>query len=280
MKFGALVLLTTLATAVHADDPPVCPLGDEWVFDADFSDEFNGKVLDPAKWWDFNPAWYGRKPACFSRENVVVKDGMLHLIARAQKPEEVTVENRVRGYDKFTTATIKSKKRIRYGYFEARCRAMNAGVCNAFWLYDPLDAKAKYRAGNHSEEIDIFEIFGKPTNARYTRIYSATVHRLETPYYESIIVKTTPLPNQSFKQRVDFDFHADFHTYAFLWSPEEMVWFLNGKEMFRRANDHFKRALHIIFDCEIMASWDGVPRQEDLPATFYVDYLRIWRLER
>ncbi len=279
MKFTVLALIATLTPAVYAQKPPICPMGEEWVFDADFSDEFNGEGLDATKWWDFNPAWYGRKPAYFSRDNVAVKNGMLQLTARVQLPEEVTVENKVRGYDKFTKATIKSKNRVKYGYFEARCKAMNAGVCNAFWLYDPLDARAKYSEGSYTEEIDIFEIFGKPTNKRYERVYSATVHRLQTPYFESIIKKITSLPNKSFKQRVDFDFHTDFHIYAFLWNSEKMVWFLDGKEMFRRDNDHFKRALHIMLDCEIMESWAGLPRHEDLPATFYVDYVRIWRFE-
>jgi len=46
---------------------------------------------------------------------------------------------------------------------------MKASVCNAFWLYDPLNPPAKYREGSFSEEIDIFEIFGKPTKSEYDR---------------------------------------------------------------------------------------------------------------
>ena len=38
---------------------------------------------------------------------------------------------------------------------------MKAAVCNAFWLYDPLVESVKYREGEYSEEIDIFEVFGK-----------------------------------------------------------------------------------------------------------------------
>jgi beta-glucanase (GH16 family) len=253
-------------------------MGEGWAFSPEFSDEFNGEKLDESKWWDFNPEWYGRKPGYFSRENVAVKNGCLQLSARVQKPEEVTVENRVRGYDRFTTSIVKSKKRIAYGYFEARCKSMKAGVCNAFWLYDPLNPPAKYKEGSFSEEIDIFEVFGNPAKKEYDRVYCTTVHRFYTPYVESIAnAKQTPLPKKSAKQKVPFDFWADFHVYGFLWTPTEMKWYVDGKEVFARDNDYFSTALYIMFDCEIMQGWVGLPDAADLPSTFEIDYLHVWR---
>jgi beta-glucanase (GH16 family) len=276
-KYVAIAVLAVVNAAV-AEDAPVCPVAGNWAFSPEFSDEFNGTQVDGAKWWDFNPEWHGRKPGYFSRENVSVQDGCLRLAARVQKPEEVTVENKVRGYDRFTTSTVKSKKRVLYGYFEARCKAMRAGVCNAFWLYDPLDPPAKYREGSFSEEIDIFEVFGKPAKTEYDRVYCATVHRFYTPYVESIAnYKQTPLPKKAAKLKVPFDFWADFHVYGFLWTPTDMRWFVDGQEVFARDNDYYGTALHIMFDCEIMKDWVGLPDPADLPATFEVDYLRVWR---
>ena len=52
-----------------------------------------------------------------------------------------------------------------------------------------------------------------------------------------------------------------------------------GKK-FSKENDFFKRPLHIIFDAEIMETWDGLPNPDDLPSTFQVDYLRVWRLSK
>ena len=278
MKRLMIMAVLALIHAAVGAETPVCPMGEGWEFSSEFSDEFNGAGLDEAKWWDFNPEWHGRKPAYFARENVAVKDGSLRLAARAQKPGEVTVENRVRGYDKFTTATVKSKKRIAYGYFEARCKSMRASVCNAFWLYDPLNPPAKYREGSFSEEVDIFEVFGKPAKTEYDRVYCTTVHRFYTPYVESIAnFKQTPLPKKAAKQKVPFDFWADFHVYGFLWTPEEMRWFVDGKEVFARDNDYYSTALHIMFDCEIMQDWVGLPDPADLPSTFEIDYLRVWR---
>jgi beta-glucanase (GH16 family) len=275
-----LALTGLLASLLSAQDgvSPVCPLGAGWVFDPAFSDEFNVSQLDADKWWDFNPAWHGRKPAYFDRANVRLSDGSLQLLARMQDPAEVTPENRARGHDLYTTAIVKSKKRIRYGYFEARCRSMRANVCNAFWLYDPLDPPAKYREGDFSEEIDIFEVFGNPIRAEHERIFFATVHRHHTPYVESIVnAKKTPLPNYSGKIKMPFDFWADFHVYAFLWTPAELKWFVDGKEVFSRANDYFHRPLHVVFDAEIMEKWVGLPDAADLPATFSIDYVRVWQ---
>lgn len=274
-----MLLAFIMGAAVAIAEMPPCPAGEGWAFVPEFSDEFSGTQLDTNKWWDFNPDWYGRKPAFFLRDNVSVSNGCLRLAAKAQKPEDVTVENRVRGYDLFTTATVKSKKKVLYGYLEARCKGMRAGVCNAFWLYDPLQGNPeKYRFGNFSEEIDIFEFFGKPADPEAERVYYTTVHRMLTPYVESIAnSRQFPLKNKDSQQRVDFDFWADFHVYAFKWTPEEMVWYLDGREMFRRENDYYKAPLHIMFDCEVMRNWVGNPDPGDLPATFCIDYLHVWQ---
>ena len=279
LLFGILLLCSPAGSA-QLNNSPVCPLGANWVLQGTFSDEFNGKGLDTTKFWDFNPTFHGRKPAYFSRENVKVRNGNLELWAKQQKPNEVTVENRVRGFDKYTTATIKSKQRIRYGYFETRAKAMKASVSGAFWLYDPLDGPAKYTAGDFSEEIDIFEIFGKPTKKENDSIFYATVHRMETPYVEATVrSKQTPMPNKSFKMKVGFDFSEDFHVYGLLWTPNELVWYIDGKEVFRRENDYFKRPLHLMLDCEIMEAWVGLPDAKDLPGKFEVDYVRVWQMK-
>ncbi len=285
--FPAIFLAATLSVgslfAQETSTPaPPCPLGDEYVFAPEFSDEFNGDSLDSSKWFDFNPSWRGRKPALFSRQNVRVADGSLQLTASLMKPEEVDAEMAARGYDKYWKAIVKSKNRIAFGYFEARCKSMRANVCNAFWLYDPTSDRPdlKYVEGGISEEIDILETFGKRPNPKDERWYWATVHRYSTPYLESIVnKKKVKKPNDSFKMRTDFDPWADFHTYALAWTPTELRWFVDGKEVFVRENDSFNRSLHVIFDCEIMQDWTGEPDPADLPATFYVDYVRVWKLK-
>jgi beta-glucanase (GH16 family) len=279
LTFNILIICIGFQSVAQEQTRPVCPLHPEWKLNTEVSDEFDSAGLDKEKWWDFNPTMHGRKPAFFSRDNVTVKDGLLLLYAKAQKPEEVTEENKVRGYDKFTTSIIKSKKRIKYGYFETRCKGMKAGPSNAFWLYDPLDAPEKYREGSFSEEIDIFEFFGKPAKKEVERQYFMTVHRQKTPYVETLVRSAFPLENKSSAIIVPFSFYENFHVYGFLWTPEVMTWYVDGKEVFTRKNDFFHTALHVMFDSEIMEGWAGLPDPADLPAAFEVDYCRIWQPE-
>ncbi len=286
MKFSLLAFATFLCLAaaplLRAQDAPQCPLGDDYEFAPELSDEFNGDSLDDDKWFDFNPSWRGRKPALFSRKNVEVRDGSLRLTASLMKPEEVDVENKARGYDKYWKAIVKSKQKTDYGYYEARCKSMKACVCNAVWLYDPFSDRPdiKYLEGEYSEEIDILEYCGKPRAAGHERLYYATLHRYSTPYLESIVNKKKyRLPNYSFKQKMDFDFWANYHTFGLAWTPTELTWYVDGKAVFKRENDFFHRPLHIMIDCEIMSDWFGEPDPADLPAVFSVDYLRVWKLK-
>ena len=279
MKKLILLLFFIPAIVLSQDNAqPNAPISGSWVLDKSFSDDFNKSKLDEAKWWDFNPAWHGRKPSHFSRSNVKVKKGLLRLTAQSLDSKKVSIQDISRGYDKFSTAIIKSKKRSYYGYYEARAKSMKAAVCNAFWLYDPLEESVKYREGEYSEEIDVFEVFGKANKKENKRAYNAAVHRYQTPYVESLVNKKKyKLENRYTRLDVPFDFYEDFHIYGLLWTPNELVWFLDGKEVFRRKNDFFKRPLHIIFDAEIMQTWDGLPNVEYLPSTFEIYYVRVWR---
>ena len=278
-KLFLLAFLTQTIVLSQDNFQPYAKLSGSWVLDKSFSDEFNKSKLDETKWWDFNPAWHGRKPSHFSRSNVKVKKGVLRLTAKSLDSKKVSVQDISRGYDKFSTAIIKSKKRSYYGYYEARAKSMKAAVCNAFWLYDPLEESVKYREGEYSEEIDIFEVFGKANKKENKRAYYAAVHRYQTPYVESLVNKKKyKLENRYTRLEVPFDFYEDFHVYGLLWTANELVWFLDGKEVFRRKNDFFKRPLHVIFDAEIMQTWDGLPNIEDLPSTFEIDYVRVWRM--
>ncbi|MBO4708241.1 MAG: family 16 glycosylhydrolase [Kiritimatiellae bacterium] len=253
------------------------------VFDEKASDEFEGETLDRSKWDDWVESFQGRRSGfLFSRDNVALGRGQLHLTARLLRDDEKTLDNLARGFDTYATAIVKSKKKTFYGYYECRAKSMKAAVCNAFWLYDPLsdEPKKKYRPGDFSEEIDIFEIFGKEGSkpSDCARTFYSTVHRLGTPYLEGrVLGSVEKLPDKSSRKKVDFDFADGYHEYGFLWTEKEMKWYADGVEMFSRPNDHFHRPMHVTFDCEIMYDWVGEPDKADLPQTFSIQYFRYWR---
>ena len=280
--------MTSPKKAVERRPPVVCPLSDAGcplVFDEAASDEFDGEALDRAKWDDWVESFQGRRQGfLFSRDNVDVAEGELRLRARLLREDEKTFDNLARGFDTYATAIVKSKKKTFYGYYECRAKAMKAAVCNAFWLYDPLsdEPKKKYRPGDFSEEIDMFEIFGKEGTVKSDcrRAFYNTVHRLATPYLEGrVLGGVERLPDKSSRRKVDFDFADGYHVYGFLWTEREMKWYADGREMFSRPNDHFHRPMHVTFDCEIMYSWVGEPDKADLPQTFSVDYFRHWKAD-
>ena len=182
------------------------------MFDEQASDEFEGETLDRSKWDDWVESFQGRRSGfLFSRDNVDVAKGELKLTARLLREDEKTFDNFARGFDTYATAIVKSKKKTFYGYYECRAKSMKAAVCNAFWLYDPLsdEPKKKYRPGDFSEEIDIFEIFGKEGSKKSdcARAFYNTVHRLGTPYLEGrVLGSVEKLPEKSSRKKVDFDF--------------------------------------------------------------------------
>lgn len=246
-----------------------------------FSDSFEGDALDARVWTDWVSSFQGRSSGfLFARDNVAVSNGCLCLTARLLRDDEKTVENLRRGFTTYATAYVRRREKSFYGYYECRAKSMKAAVCNAFWLYDPLsDApKKKFRPGDFSDEIDIFEIFGKADPRQASgceRTYYTTVHRLRTPYLEGIVNGgVVTLPNRAKKTRVNFDFSENFHVYGFLWTKEKLVWYVDGREVFARANDVFHRPMHVTLDCEIMYDWVGEPNADDLPAVFLVDYVR------
>ena len=241
----------------------------------DFSDEFSGAALDEAKWTDWVASFPGRSSGfLFARDNVSVSNGCLRLTARPMRDDERTVENLRRGFTKYATAYVRAKERTFYGYYECRARTMRSKVCNAFWLYDPLsDApERKFRPGDFSEEIDVFEVFGS------LRDWYGTVHRLRTPYLEGVVNGGVErLPEKFRKVRLEFDPAGGFHDYGFQWSRDRLAWFVDGVEVFSRTNDFFHRPLHVTFDCEVMGSWVGEPDAGDLPGVFEIDSFRHWK---
>lgn len=238
----------------------------------EFYDDFSGSGLDEAKWIDWVPSFQGRSRGfMFARNNVAVSNGCLNLTARFMRPEEKTVENLRRGFDTYAMAYVRTKEKLFYGYYECRAKTMSAKVCNAFWLYDPLsDApQKKFRPGDYSEEIDIFEIFGA------LKTWHGTVHRLKTPYLEAIVhAGMEKLENKTCKLNLDFDPSKDFHVYGFRWTKDSLTWYIDGKEVFTRKNDYFHRPMHLVFDCEVMYTWVGEPEAKDLPDVFSVDYFK------
>lgn len=231
-----------------------CPLPHgEWEPFPALTDEFNGERLDESKWFPRNPTWLGRQPGYFNPKNVRVTDGMLHLDAKKE-----TLPDLPAGYHTFTTAFVKGQTKVRYGYFEIRARAMDSQASSAFWFYDVTP--------EIWSEIDVFEIGARPQPANYymnTHLFHTLV---ETVHWHKSRIWKAP-----------YHLAREFHVYGFEWGPDVLRFTIDGAVVREEPNTHWHQPLALCFDSETFAGWFGLPTDDALPATFSLDYVRVWK---
>lgn len=210
--------------------------------------------------FDHNPTWEGRKPSLFLPRNVRVEGGKMILTGKREE-----VGNAPEGYHTFTSAAVQSTRKVLYGFFEIKFKAMNSALSSAFWLYIQDSVK--------QEEIDIFEICGRhDTDKEYPLTYYATSH---------FILKQKGLQISDHVAYSNGTPWAEQEAVAGLkWTRDELVWYVNGKEIRRRKNDFWHSPQTINFDSEAFPTWWGLPGDTDNGGTFEIEYFRYWNQPR
>jgi beta-glucanase (GH16 family) len=239
------------------------PLSDQqnkggWVKFEPMSDEFEGRELDRGKWTLGMYWWKGRQPALFSDKNVTVSEGKLHLTMRKEK---LPPEAEKQGYKGYTSAALHTKTRTAYGYFEVKAKPMNSAGSSSFWFQQD-------ETPGWGSEIDVFEIGGKAQG--YERKYNMTLHVFKTPNEQKhwsvggVWIAPWRLADA-------------YHVYGLEWDKEEIKFYMDGVLVHAVENTHWHQPLFLIFDSETMPEWFGMPKDEDLPSTFSVEYVRAWK---
>ncbi len=108
----------------------------------------------------------------------------------------------------YSGGEYRTRKFYGYGRYEVSMKAIkNDGVVSSFFTYTgPTDK-------NPWDEIDI-EILGKDTT------------KVQFNYY------TNGRGNHEYMHDLGFDASEDFHTYAFEWHEDKIVWFVDGVEVY------------------------------------------------
>lgn len=243
------------------------PLSDQknsghWKMDRQISDEFQAP-LDPLHWHRSPTApgdWAGRQPALYLPSNVTARDGLLQIAFRkGDVPEMKNYPGQ--GYTGYTSGSVRTTQRTGYGYYEVCAQPMNSAGSSAFWFTDT-------GVSNNATEIDVFEIGGK--TQYFNRKYNMNAHVWETPqekrHWAVGGVWDSP-----------WNLADDFHVYGFEWNKNELIWYVDGVAVRRAKNTNWFLPMYLIFDSEAMWDWFGKVDDADLPSTFRVKYVRVWR---
>ena len=231
-------------------------LNGSWELIPELTDEFDGKNLDGKKWFDYDPKWLGRKPAYFVRENISVERGELRMLSRLGNDQDKLPK----GYT-YSTAAVKSKAAVKYGYFEVKCKQMDSSISSAFWFY-------KATAVAHTE-IDVFEGgVGQPGKEKDLMMASHVFKSPKLDKYDAW--------GKTWKAPYKFKLANEYHVYALDWNKDRLTWLVDNEVVYTQKNEHMHYPLNMMFSNETMDS-RALPLPDSLPATFKIKYVRSWK---
>ena len=218
-----------------------------------FSDEFKGDKLNPKKWIDSYP--FGARTHNNGEQEYYAPDGVLV----ENESLRFKAEKREMGGMPYTSgmATTFGKFAQRYGWFEIRAKMPKGkGMWPAFWLL-PEDGKS------WPPEIDILEILGhEPSKVHMTNHW-----RIDTGTHHE-------------GKGVDFtgpDFTTGYHTYALQWTPEEMVWYIDGIERYATRQHVPQEPMYVLLNLAVGGDWPGNPDDTTpFPSYMDTDYIRVY----
>jgi beta-glucanase (GH16 family) len=181
--------------------------------------------------FDDNPAL----KSCRRPENVSVKTGVLKL----------RTEIATNCHARWSTGTLWSNFRQKYGFIEAKIKTGGAtGINNAFWMVT-----------DDGFEIDIAEIH-HPGTVR-TTLHNHNDYQLVKGDNNWQGAKSDSVGfNNSFKD----DFSASYHAYGVLWTPDEIIYEVDGEPInIIMTKGHIKGAADIRFSTAVMEYAGKIP---------------------
>jgi beta-glucanase (GH16 family) len=226
-----------------------------------WSDDFRGG-LDR---WGFNVGaggWGNEELENYTArpQNADVKDGMLNIVVRAGS----TIDLVGRRAD-YTSARLVSKVAFLYGRFEARIKVpIGGGLWPAFWLLGN-PASGWPSVG----EIDVMEVTGE-TNVLYTTVWGDTI-RGDGWKHSSGLSSEEP-------------WGATWHVYAADWTPDAVVFSVDGKQIYQVARDDLNNdenwavsvPANIVLNVAV-GGFAGPPNASTpFPSTMQVDWVRVY----
>ncbi len=237
------------AKSSPADRLPPAGAGQKWTLV--WNDEFEGSVLDEARW---DVPEYKRRDALWSKEAVRL-DGKGHLVLDVFRKGSDYCDGCARTQGKFEHA---------FGYYVARMKMQKrAGHWPAFWLYNG-SVNTVGNEGMDGTEIDIMEKPWLDNKVQQTLHWDGYGEAHKSEGCQALVKGIM----------------KGWHTFSLLWTPEEYVFYVDGDETWRtKAGGVCQVPLYIKLSDEIdFGGWCGDIRKEKLPDATLVDYVRVYDL--
>jgi beta-glucanase (GH16 family) len=249
----ALVFATQTGCAGLAGDEPKRG----WVLT--FSDEFDGPDIDTAKWEVLTRKdSHNEEKQYYLPEQASIVDGRLRITS-TNEPYEGKA---------YRSARLESWHAQAYGRFEARAKIPTTkGIWPAFWLLP--------RTGNwpHDGEIDIMEHHGSNMEEVNCAYHFANDDGQHAYVFQSYSIKDA--------QGGNIRFPDGFHLYAAQWSPDELVFYVDGVEYYRvdrKAVPITDTPMSVILNTAVGGWFDGDPDGSTVfPQHFDIDYVRVYQ---
>jgi beta-glucanase (GH16 family) len=242
-----------------------------------FFDDFNGDELDESVWEHMIGTgsqyglgyWGNNEKQFYKSENSIVENGELKIQLRK---EQTVADNGTGTIMEYTSSRIRTKGSFyqTYGRFEARIKfdVADDGLWPAFWM---LPENNTYGGWPYSGEIDIMEIRGRRPNHTTSAVhFYNNGHRYianEVMYeHESSI--------------------TDYHVYAVEWTPNDMTFYVDDQIVLHTNSwssnvgeypAPFNQDFHLLINFAVGGNFDGnrLPSDDSLPATMYIDYVKV-----
>ncbi|UCG46881.1 MAG: alpha-L-fucosidase [Phycisphaerales bacterium] len=213
-----------------------------------WADEFDGSEIDGSK-WEILGDWRRRDGYWLKEDSYL--DGKGNLIIRTKKDGE-----------RYTSGSVRTRGRFehRFGYWVCRCKfPSEQGHWPAFWLH--ADTVGRVGAGGRDgTEIDIME---KPW--REDRI-TQNLHWDGYGRAHRHVGKESTIAGVS----------RGWHTFGLYWTPDEYVFYVDGRETWRTGGGGVSQAPQYIKLTEEIGTWGGDIGKAKLPDYFTVDYVRVY----
>jgi beta-glucanase (GH16 family) len=252
-------------------------------------DEFDAPLLDITKWTKINRftdvdfglsknEWLANREKWKDIKNITcfsytagydglysLKNGMLLL-------HGVVNNDTITDPRPYLQGAIKSKRKFafQYGRVEIRAKLEAAtGSWPAFWM---LSEKEIYEKLPHRNgEMDIMERLNHEDS-----IYQTT--------HSHWTIEMKQKQNPPYFAKAEFN-PNEFNTFGLVWSPNKLVYTVNGKTTYEytkiegadAAQWPFDQPFYVMLDQQLGGGWVGEIDPKDLPAKVTIDWIRVYQ---